>query len=183
VTSAWFQRWERLSDRERTVVTLGGIVLLLGLGFAFIVDPELERLDLLNRQAARKERAMGELAAIVKDYAEINARLQQFEARVKPAAGTFSLLPFLEDAAAQGQIRDRIASMQPITASPAEAGYREAAVEMRLDGLTMPQLVAFLAQLDRAPAGLQIKRFQMKPRFDAPYLLEVRLRVSSYEKE
>lgn len=181
--SASLQRWERLSDRERAVVTIGGLVLLLGLGFAFIVDPALERLDLLHRQAVRKERATGELAAIVKDYTEVQARLQRFEARLKPVAGTFSLLPFLEEAATQGQIRDRIASMQPLPASTAGGGYREAAVEMRLDGLTMPQLLAFLAHLDRAPARLQIKRFQMKPRFDAPYLLDVRLRVSSYEKE
>jgi general secretion pathway protein M len=179
----WRQRWTRLSDRERAVVALGGMVGLLCLVYAFLVDPRLDEWDRLTRQAARKERAMKELAVVAKDYAAVTVHLRKLEARVKPAAEGFSLLPFLEETAVQGQIRERLASMQPVTAPAQEGGYREAAVELRFDGLTMPQLLEYLAQIDRAPVGLQIKHFQLKPRFDAPYLLEVRLRVSSYEKE
>jgi type II secretory pathway component PulM len=177
------RRWQHLADRERAMLALGGGACLLILAYAYLIDPQLEDLDRLARQASRRERAMSELTALARDYETVVARIGQLEAKARPATGAFPLLPFLEETASQGGIRERIASMQPVTAPAQEGGFRESSVELRLDGVTMPQLLGFLAQLDRAPVGLQIKRFQLKPRFDAPYLLEARLRVSSYEKE
>jgi general secretion pathway protein M len=72
--------------------------------------------------------------------------------------------------------------MQPQPTQPAQ-GYRETAVELRLEAVSLPRLMALLVALEGSPYLVQIKRLQIKPRFDAPEQLEATLLVSTYEKE
>ena len=72
--------------------------------------------------------------------------------------------------------------MRPQTNPPVQ-GYKETAVEVRLEGVLLPELLALLVRLDDSPYLLRVKRVQIKPRFDAPHLLEATLLVSTHEKE
>jgi hypothetical protein len=150
--------------------------------FVLAVDPMLDRREILDRQIARKQRAVGELVQLGAECAAARARLTQIEQRIEDGKGKFSLLPYLEEAAAGAQVRDRIVSMQPQPTQPAQ-GYKETAVELRLDGVQFPPLLALLVSLESSPYLVQVKRLQVKPRFDAVHLLEATLLVSTYEKE
>lgn len=175
------QRWTALSSRERMIVLTAGGLLAAGLLFALAIDPMLEQLDQLDRQAAGKQRAIRELTGLGAEYATARARLTRLEERMAAGQGKFSLLSYLEEAASYAQVRDRITGMQP-QISPPTQGYKEMSVELRLDGVQMPQVVALLVKLEDSPYLLQVKRLQIKPRFDAPHLLEATLMVSTYEK-
>ncbi len=177
-----YERWANLAGRERLLVAGGGLVAVASLLFALLVDPILERLDLLDRQIARQQRAMSELALVGAQYGDARTRLAQIEQRLKAGQGTFSLLPYLEEAAASAHVRDRIASMQLHPLPPAQ-GYKETAVELRLEGVLFQQLLALLVTLEDSPYLLHVTRLQIKPRFEAAHLLEATLLVSSYEKE
>lgn len=175
-------RWAALAARERVIVAGGGLLAALALAFVFVVDPLLERREVLDRQIARLQRALGELAGVGADYATARAKLGRIEKRLDEGRGKFSLLPYLEEAAAGAEVRDRIVSMQPQPTQPAQ-GYRETAVELRLEAVSLPRLMALLVALESSPYLIQVKRLQIKPRFDAPEQLEATLLVSTYEKE
>jgi general secretion pathway protein M len=176
------RRWAGLSGRERMVVAAGGLVVAVSLLFVLVVGPLLEQGEVLDRQIARKQRALRDLAAIGAEYAVARAHVARLEERMAAGQGKFSLLPYLEEAASAAQVRDRIVAMQPQIALPAQ-GYKETSVELRLEGVALPQLLNLLVRLEDAPYLLQVKRFQVKPRFDAPHLVEATLLVSAYEKE
>lgn len=176
------QRWNGLAGRERLVLAAGGVIGAVSLLFVLLVDPWLERMDQLDRQIARKQQQIRELGALGEQFAALRTRLGGVEAKMAAGEGQFSLLPFLEEAAAQTRVRERIAAMRP-QASPPAQGYRETAVEMRLEGLLLPDVLALLAALEDSPYLLQVKRVQLKPRFDAPHLLDATLLVSTHEKE
>lgn len=176
------QRWNALSSRERLLVMGGGVVTAASLYFVLGIDPLLSRLEMLDQQQLRKQRAIRELAELGAEHASLQARLNQMEARFAGGKANFSLLSFLEEAAAQSKIRDRIAAMQPQVVAPA-LGYKEAQVEVRLDGVPMPSLLGFLNSLESSPRLLYIKRVQMKARYDAPEYLDATIRVSTFEKE
>lgn len=174
-------RWHALASRERAILTGGGGILLACLVFLLLVDPLLDRLDRAERQTIRKQKELQELIEVGARYTVLKARLATFEQRLPPADGQFSMLAFLEDAAGAVQIRDRITAMQPQTPTVTQ-GYQDTAIDLRLDGVPLPQLLNFLVKLEQAPYDVQVPHVQIKPKFDNPAYLEVNLRIVTYAK-
>lgn len=175
------ERWRQLASRERTILGIGGAVVAASLLFLAVVDPLLAKIEKLERQAVRKSKERVELAELAAAYATKQARVAKLEQRMPPAAGQFSLLAFLEEAATSVQLRDRIVGMQPQTPT-ATQGYQETAVDLRLDGIQLPQLLALLVALEQAPYDVQVHHLQIKPKYDNPVNLDATLRILSYAK-
>ncbi len=177
----WLQRWHALSSREKTIVAAGGTVVGLSLLFVLLIDPLLAKSDLLDRQMVKKQRELQELASAAREYAAKRNRLAALEARMPSPDRPFSLLAFLEDASVQAQMRDRIASMQPQTPTVVQ-GYQETAVDIRFDGVQLPQLLALMVAIEKAPFDVQVRHLQIKPKYDNPTSLDATLRILSYAK-
>jgi general secretion pathway protein M len=175
------ERWRHLAVRERMIVGIGGAVLIATLLFLVAVDPLLDRIDKLERQTVRKSKERVELASLAAEYMSKQARLAKLEQRLPNTDGQFSLLAFMEEAAASVQIRDRIVGMQPQQGT-LQHGYQETAVDLRLDGVQFPQLLSLLVALEQAPYDVQVHHLQIKPKYDNPVSLDVSLRIVSYAK-
>ena len=87
----------------------------------------------------------------------------------------------MEEAATAARIRERITGMQPQVQSLAQ-GYQETAVDLRLEGVQLPDLLALLVAIDQAPYDLQVRHLQVRPKFDNPVNLDATIRVLSYAK-
>jgi general secretion pathway protein M len=175
------ERWGQLAPRERIIVAVGAVVVIVSLLFLLIVDPLLMKIDKLDRQAVRKSKERAELAGLAAHFTSKQARLTRLEQRIPPASGSFSLLAFMEEAATSVQVRDRIVGMQPQTPTITQ-GYQETAVDLRLDGIQLPQLLALLVALEQAPYDVQVHHLQIKPKYDNPVNLEATLRIVTYAK-
>ncbi|MEC4889574.1 MAG: type II secretion system protein GspM [Nitrospira sp.] len=175
------ERWKQLATRERTLLMIGGAVTAASLLFVLAIDPLLSTLDRLDRQAAKKHKESGELALLAQDYAAKQARLTKAESRMPAADSGFSLLAFMEDAATTAHIRDRIAGMQPQQQTLPQ-GYQETAVDLRLEGVQLPELLALLREIEQAPYDLHVRHFQVRPKFDNPMNLDATIRVLSFVK-
>lgn len=179
--SIWKERWRNLAPRERVILGIGGVVVAASVLFLVVVEPLLMKIDKLERQAIRKAKERTELAGLANEFVTKQARLQQLEKRLAPATGDFSLLAFMEEAATSIQVRDRITGMQP-QQPVALQGYQETAVDLRLDGVQFPQLLALLAAIQQAPYDVQVRHLQIKPKYDNPLNLDATLRIVSYAK-
>jgi general secretion pathway protein M len=175
------ERWQQFSPRERIIVAAGGALAAAALVFLLIVDPLMATIDKLDRQARRKAKDSQELALVAQDYLLKQARMAKLEARMPSSPAQFSLLAFMEEATTTAQIRDRIAGMQP-QAPIVVQGYQETAVDLRLDGVTLPQLLALLATIEQAPYEVQVRHLQMKPKYDNPINLDATLKIVTYAK-
>jgi general secretion pathway protein M len=175
------ERWRHLAARERMILAIGGAVVVASLLFLLIVDPLLARIDKFERQTVKKSKERVELSALAADYAAKQARLARLEQRLPGGDGQFSLLAFMEEAASSVQIRDRIVGMQPQQGT-IQHGYQETAVDLRLDGVQLPQLLALLVALEQAPYDVQVHHLQIKPKYDNPVNLDATLRIVSYAK-
>ena len=175
------ERWQQFSPRERIIVAAGGALASAALVFLLIVDPLMATIDKLDRQARRKAKDSQELALVAQDYLLKQARMAKLEARMPSPPAQFSLLAFMEEATTTAQIRDRIAGMQP-QAPLVVQGYQETAVDLRLDGVTLPQLLALLATIEQAPYEVQVRHLQMKPKYDNPINLDATLKIVTYAK-
>jgi general secretion pathway protein M len=175
------ERWQHFSSRERIIVSAGGAMVAAALVFLLIVDPLLAWIDKLDRQAQRKAKDSHELALVAQDYVLKQARIAKLEERMPSPPAQFSLLAFMEEATTAAQIRDRIAGMQP-QAPIVVQGYQETAVDLRLVGVSLPQLLALLAAIERAPYDVQVHHLQLKPKYDNPVNLDATLKIVTYAK-
>jgi general secretion pathway protein M len=175
------ERWTQLAPRERTILLIGSVVVVVSLLFVLVVDPLLTTMERLDRQSAKKQREGGELAVLGADYAGKRARLANAEKRMPATDAGFSLLAFIEEAANTAHVRERIAGMQPQVQALAQ-GYQETAVDLRLDGVSLPDLMALLLAIEQAPHELQVRHLQVRPKFDNPVNLDATVRVVSYAK-
>jgi general secretion pathway protein M len=181
MTQSFRERWRLISKRERTLVLAGGIVIGLSLLFVLIVDPLLDTIDRLERQEVRKQKDLAELAMLGQAYLAKRDRLVLAESRMPGADSHFSLLTFMEEAATTANVRERITGMQPQTQSLAQ-GYEETAVDLRLESIQLPDLLALLVAIDQAPYDLHVRHLQIRPKFDNPVNIDATVRVLSYAK-
>jgi general secretion pathway protein M len=175
------ERWQHFSPRERIIVSVGGAMVAAALVFLLIVDPLLASIDKLDRQAKRKAKDSQELALVAQEYLLKQARIAKLEQRMPIPPAQFSLLAFMEEATTTAQIRDRIVGMQP-QAPITIQGYQETSVDLRLDGVTLPQLLALLVAIEQAPYDVQVRHLQMKPKYDNPVNLDATLKIVTYAK-
>ena len=122
-----------------------------------------------------------ELALVAQEYVVKQARIAKLEQRMPIPPAQFSLLAFMEEATTTAQIRDRITGMQP-QAPIVVQGYQETAVDLRLDGVSLPQILALLVAIEQAPYDVQVHHLQMKPKYDNPVNLDATLRIVTYAK-
>jgi len=175
------ERWQQFSQRERIIVAAGGAMVVAALVFLLIVDPLMASIDKLDRHAKRKAKDSQELALVAQEYVVKQARITKVEQRMPSPPAQFSLLAFMEDATTTAQIRDRIVGLQPQAATVVE-GYQETAVDLRVDGVSLPQLLALLAAIEQAPYDVQVHHLQIKPKYDNPVNLDATLRIVTYAK-
>jgi general secretion pathway protein M len=175
------ERWQHFLPRERIIVSVGGAMVVAALVFLLIVDPLLASIDKLDRQAKRKAKDSQELALVAQEYLLKQARLAKLEQRMPSPPAQFSLLAFMEEATTTAQIRDRIVGMQP-QAPITVQGYQETSVDLRLDGVSLPQLLALLVAIEHAPYDVQVRHLQMKPKYDNPVNLDATLKIVTYAK-
>jgi len=175
------ERWHHFSQRERIIVATGVTLVAAALVFLLIIDPLMDTIDKLDRQARRKAKDSQELMLVAQEYVAKQARIAKLEQRMPNPPAQFSLLAFMEEATTTAQIRDRISGMQP-QAPMIVQGYQETAVDLRLDGVSLPQILALLVAIERAPYDVQVHHLQLKPKYDNPANLDATLRIVTYAK-
>jgi general secretion pathway protein M len=175
--SAW---WRERADRERLVLGIGGLMVLGMAAYAFVVDPLVERSARLDRRIEQRQEDLDRVSRLVADYRAAADQVAGLDQRVS-APGTFSLLSFLEETAAAQQMRNRLTSIRP---QPTQtlAPYREITAEVKLESITLAQVVSYLDALDRAPQRVRVKLLRLKTRYADPKLLDGSLLVSTYER-
>ena len=90
-------------------------------------------------------------------------RIEQTGARNRIAAQKkgFTLFSFLDRIAGETRLKDRIAYMKPSTSSPKDSPYKISLVEMKLQAITLEQLVLYLHKVETDANAIHIKRISI----------------------
>jgi len=151
----------KLARREKYMVILAGGVIVLLLIHSFLIGPFFDEKKRLRTGVAAKEIA---LETIVMHSAEYRALKQSDQGLHKILAKRkrgFTLFSFLEQEAANSDIKGHIKYMKPSTSQGPDP-YKESMVEMKLEGITMNQLVGYLYRIESPKDAISIKRISIK---------------------
>ncbi|NIQ37930.1 MAG: hypothetical protein GTN81_04990 [Proteobacteria bacterium] len=168
----------RVNPRERKILIAGGGVVAGLLVYLLIVSPYMNAMELLDRRITRKTDELKEVLTLQDEYFRLKEKTRVLENAIRSTPG-FSLLSFLENLAARNKIKGKIAYMKPLTTTASER-FRESSVEMRLELLTLTELVDFLYQVEQSAQPIRIKRLNIAKK-KANAFLDVTLQASTFE--
>lgn len=168
-----------LQQRERILVICATLAVLGTLVFVLLIDPLLQRSALLDRQIVSATRQLADMQSLQRDYARQQSVVERINVQLQQQQKNFAMFSRLEELAGQTGIRDKILYMKP-TVSPPNDIYNEESVEIKMEGVTLEQLIRYLHQIESSPQLLKIKRLYLKPRLDNRQILSVIFRVSVF---
>lgn len=142
----------KLNQREKVAVGLGGSVVVLFVLLQFIVFPLVDGRAKLTKRLAGREKAVAEMRLLQERHRQIGRQAGSLTAVLAQRDPAFSLFSFLEEKAAASEVKDLIAYMKP-SESTEQGPFRQSQVEMKLQGVGLGHLVAFLEQVE-APGQL-----------------------------
>jgi general secretion pathway protein M len=170
--------FRNLQRRERLFVIGAGALLVVFLLFKLTIDPMLKRSADLDRQIVTARRQLDEVRTMQQAYQRQKKVVDNINSQLKNQPN-FAIFSRLEELAGQTGIRSKIVHMKPTVSTPNEV-YNEESVEVKVEGVTLEQLVQYLHQVENSPQLLKIKRLEMKPRFDNRQILTATFRVSAF---
>ena len=170
--------WRNMQPRERLALGGAGAMLVLFLIFKFAIDPLFKHSAGLDRQIVTARRQLAELRTMQQEYQRQKTVVDSINSQLKRQQN-FAIFSRLEEFAGQTGIRNKILYMKPTVSTPSEV-YNEESVEVKMEGVTLEQLVRYLHQIENSPQLLKIKRLEIKPRFDNRQILTATFRVSAF---
>ncbi len=172
--------FQRLSARERSLLG-GAIAVAVILAFYTLVwEPLSENRTRAERLIRIRQQELADIKEMRLEYMNLLNRLEVSQAIINPDSFPegFSLFPHIE--ATVSKVlggRDKIRSMNPKTKQINEA-YREEAVEFKLDGIALDQLVDMMVSIEKGKEPLRVTRLKVTKRRRDPRQFDVTATVS-----
>ncbi len=171
---------DRLEKREKLILLFGiffvaGFIVLQG-----VLLPYMEARKTMTRSLSRNETELADIQLLRQEYLELKSRQGDIEERLVERAPGFSLFSFLEEQAAATKVKDRVTYMKP-TANEIDEGFNESIVEMKMERVTLDQLVSFLAKIESEEKIVSVQRISIQENGQEEGLLDTVLSIKTFE--
>jgi general secretion pathway protein M len=170
----------QLNQRERIFVFAGGFALALILLYFAIVAPYRSSLNRLDRQITVRSGQLQEVKALQTRYLELKQQMTQME-RLLGKRQDFSAFTFVENLVERTAGRENLLSMRP-QSPEVRNEFTVDAVEIKLEKLTLKQLLELLLGIEEAATPMQVKNLYLKQRFDDRSLLDATMTVTALRR-
>jgi general secretion pathway protein M len=170
----------RLARRERYLVSVAACCIAIFLVFQFLIFPFFENRRRIQRGLKAKEKGLEEIVKLRADYQTYYKGSQGIQQALTKRKEGFTLFSFLEKAAGEAEVKARIKYMKPSTSS-GTGPYKESMVEMKLEAITLPQLVGYLYRIESPDDLVNIKRISISENKKEQGYLDAILQVITFQ--
>lgn len=174
---SWRDWWERLSQRERTMLGAAGatFVVIMTLGVGYFITDGLETLDQRNSDMRQ---ALRDLDTQRDAYLRMKAKSAQLETRLGQTPVQFQ--SYLEAAAKEAGVE--LPESQEHQATTSNKAFNERTVDLRLGAVTLEQLTKFMRAVETGRSMVVVSQLNVRTRDDKHEQLDVTMSVSTYER-
>jgi general secretion pathway protein M len=151
----------KLNQREKRSVALAAAVIAIFLVMQFLVLPLFEKNRRLQGLVTTRQQEVEQMELMQAAYRQRVDRMESAQRYLKTRRQGFTLFSFLEGLAGQTGVKSQIVYMRPTTSTPPDSPYRLSVVEMKLQEITMSQLLAYLHSIETSPDMITIKRLSI----------------------
>jgi general secretion pathway protein M len=150
----------RLARREKYLVSAAGLSVAIFLLLQFLIFPFFETRRRLQRSVSTKEEGLKEILRLSSDYLSHRERTQGVQEVLARRDKGFALFSFLEKSAGDAGVKAHIKYMKP-SVSTGPGPYKESLVEMKLEAITLQQLISYLYGIESPDDAVSIKRLSI----------------------
>lgn len=168
-----------LNPREKIMVSAGLAVVGLVLVWFALLNPYLQAMANLDRRIAAHKHSLERARQMEGEIAQLKEQLAAFGNRRPDARPLFAQV---ENLTVQTGVREQLLSMRP-QPTTTQGGYKQQLVEIRLEKLSLAQLVKLLYAVEYRSGGIQVKTLRVKPRFEDRSSLDANMVLMSLEKQ
>ena len=169
-------RFQQLEQREKIVLGIGVAFLLCFFLVQVVVFPYLDTRKRLTRSLADKTSNLTRIIQLQKEYLRLKNEAGETNNRLSERAPEFTLFSFIEEQATTAKVKQQIQYMKPST-SDKDGVEQESAVEMKLQQVSLAQLVDFLKLLESSENLVFIRHISIQESGANERLLDVILQV------
>ena len=171
---------DRLEKRERYILLFGVFFVTGFVVFQTMLMPYMEARNTMQRSLSRNESELADIELLRKEYLELKSRQGDIEKKLINRTPGFSLFSFLEEQAAVTNVKDRVTYMKP-TANEIDEGFNESIVEMKMEKVTLDQLVSFLLKIESEEKIVSVQRISIQENGQEDGLLDTVLSIKTFE--
>ncbi len=172
---------DKLNSREKWVL-FGGIgFVFCFLAVQLVVVPVIDARNNLLQSISRKKQELAEIKNLQQEYRTLKSKEGTIQARINQRGAGFTLFTFLDQQANEAKVKKQIKYMKPSTIDGDE--LNEAMVELKLQQITLSDLVGFLRLIESEQEVVFIKRFSIQESGDAQGFFDAILQVVTFEKK
>ncbi len=166
----------RLTHRELRLV-IGSVVFVAAWAlFVFGVKPALERIETLNRTIPEKQSELEQLNIKAGEYIVLYEGLKDLRTKIDLQEKTFELLPFVESLVQECGLTKNVVTMKQVV-SQLETNYHETIVEIKMENLTLRQLIDFLWKIQSSKVLVRTQSLYIKKNLINTNLLDSTIEI------
>lgn len=171
---------DRLEKREKYILLFGVFFVLGFIVLQAMVLPYIDARQTMTRSLSRNESELVDIQLLRQEYLELKSRQGDIEKRLTERTPGFSLFSFLEEQAAATKVKNSVTYMKP-SANEIDEGFNESIVEMKMERVTLDQLVAFLVKIESEEKIVSIQRISIQENGQEEGLLDTVLSIKTFE--
>ena len=146
----------RLSTREKTIVLLGGIFLVILFALKGILFPAMAEKQRLEQRLVASEKTLQEMAVMQASYKGMGLDAsREINTGIRREKG-FTLFSFLDQLARKSGVKENIVHMKPDSRSQDKGAYTISMVKVKLESLYLKEFMDFLYFIETAGKGVHI---------------------------
>lgn len=172
---------KKLTKRERYSILAASGVILLFVVLQFVVLPVFDKRERLGRSLRVKEKHLEEMIALKSEHNAIVQRSDLSDSYFDNREKGFTLFSFLDRLSGRAGIKDHITYMKPSTTVQKNSSYKISRVEMKLQGLTLQQLTAYLHMVETSENRVTVKRLSISKTGKQEGFVNAVLQVETFE--
>jgi len=171
----------KLSKREKYSIYMAVGFICLFIILQLILFPLMDKRSRIQRTLQVKTKILEEMLLLKSEYDIIREKADLLGTRLAGRKKGFTLFSFLDRLAGEAGIKDRIAYMKPSTSTATSGRYKTSSVEMKLESISLGELVTYLYKTEMSKNLVNIKRISISKTGKEGEFLNAILHVETFE--
>ncbi len=171
--------FNKLEKREKLTVAIGIGFLFVFVLLQFGLSPYLNARKKLENSIEKKKLERVEIRNLQQEYRGFKKQAGGIKDQLKSREASFSLFSFLDKQAAGAGIKELISYMKP-SKIESDGELQESLVEMKLQKISLAQLVDFLKLIESPEKVVSVKRISIQESGKEKGLLEVIMQIVTF---
>ncbi len=166
-------RYQKLETREKLLLKVAGAVLAVFLAYNLIFLPIQAYQQSLQSRIETRQRELKQVNHLVATYLQRQSDLRNAEKNTVPRSKDFSLFSVVEKTLTQSVGHEKIGSITPGADRKLSDGFTQLSVELKLQNLTLGQVVDALYGIKSLSAPVAVSSLRMTRRSQDPHTYDV----------